>query len=255
MTPRPTPKSLGIGSVLPVAAILLAGTTVTLATLSSFGVLRGSAAATLEAPTAVEVQATLARIGITGESLTAAGCIENDATEVGRDAVAYLDAAKWAALQTADDAARDATAETERLGKLVRAGQASQQDLAGYETAKATQTTTAASRDALLDALFDAASANLTQGEVGFLETIQANGPRTVPVQYKVVSRTDAEWTSLRDALANLRICERVGEDPDRTCSTLVAQTNAESQVAAARSHLDQRLSAVKTAFDQAIQR
>lgn len=256
MTPRPAPKTLHPGSVLTVAAVLVAGGTLTLAALSSFGVFRhgtSAAALVLEGPSAVELGATLARVGITAENLAAAGCSAEDVTGLVQDAVASLDAAAWTALQNADSGYRDAAADADRLGKLVRAGQASQDDLSGYATAKATLASAQTTRDGLLEGFFGDATDGLTQGQVTLLQTIHAAADRHVPVQYKAKARTDAEWTSLRNALANLKTAAQCGEDDDYNCSQLVTQTDAETEVVTAETNLDQHLASVEAAFGQAL--
>jgi len=252
MSPRP-PAWFRVGTLTPVLALTVAGTAVTLAALASYGVFPARRAAMLEGPTARELEATLMRVGLSAETLTAAGCSDVDATNGGADAKSHLDQARWTSLQNADQEVRDAQADVDRLGRLVRAGQASRQDLTAYSTAKAALASAQTARDGLLDALFDAAVADLDAGEITLLEIMHGNGGRPAPLQYRVTGRSDADWTDLRDAIANLKTSAKCGEEPDDSCVQLVASIDAEPDVAAAAFNLDSNLDAVSTAFAAAL--
>lgn len=255
MSPRP-PFRFQIGTATTIGAAVLAFAAITVAGLGSFGAFSGLTAAShamLTAPTPYEVEASLSRVGITAETLAAAGCSNRDGTNVGADAAAHLNITNWNALNDADSDVRSAQADVDRLGKLVRAGQADQEDLTVYATAKTTLTTETSARDALLDALYDAAVEDLTSGETALLDTMHANSDRPVPLQYTVTDRTDAQWTSLRNALANIKTSGMCGEEPDSACTTLVTNCNAETPVVTAASNLDSNLAGVTSALRTAL--
>ncbi|MFG0260553.1 MAG: hypothetical protein ACF8LK_09405 [Phycisphaerales bacterium JB041] len=255
MSPRP-PRRIQLGTATTIGAAALAFAAITVAALGSLGGFSGITAAyhaMLTAPTPVEIEASLARVGITGETLAAAGCSEADATSVGTDAVAHMDAPRWSALGTADQAVRDARADVERLGKLVRAGQAGPEDLTEHTAAQATLSASRSARDALLQALFDAAVDGLSGEEVTLLETMHGNTGRPVPLQYTVSDRSDAQWTNLRDALANIKTSGMCGEEPDTNCTALVNGCNAETPVVTAASNLEHNLAGVGSALSTAL--
>ncbi len=255
MTPRPAPKSFGIGGILPLAALLLAGSAVTVAALSSFGVFPSFAAAGESLPpTAPELGAALARVGLTAETLTAAGVQEAGAAQAVADARAYLNAERFSALAAAAEDWKSAAEHAERLGKLVRAGQASGPDLSAYTTAKSDLATAAAARDGLLDDLLEAATASLQAGQTQTLARVHANQANGLATAYRVTDRAEADAVALRDALANLRTAARVGEDPDSAASQLVTQANGDPDTAAAQSHLESRLTEVQLAFEEALE-
>jgi len=233
-------------------ALLLAGSAVALASLASFGVF-ASRGRMLEAPTPTELEAALMRVGVSGEALAAAGCSDADAANVGADARVFLDAARWASLQSADQEVRDAQADVDRLARLVRGGQADQEDLGAHSAAQATLASAQSTRDAMLDGLFDAAVADLEPAELTLLESMHANAARPVPLQYRVADRTDRQWTALRDALANLKTSDMCGQEPDSGCEQLVGSTDAEPAVAAAVHHLGENLAQVSTAYAAAL--
>ncbi len=177
MTPRPAPKIIGTGSIIPLAALLIAGSTITLATLGSLGVFRSSAAVTVEQsllPSPIELAAALARVGLTPESLTACGVQSGGATQVVTSARSHLDAQRFAELTQADDDWKIASATAERLGKLVRAGQGTGEDVTALRQAETALVAAEADRESLLDALRDAATAGLSQDQVGALARIEA---------------------------------------------------------------------------------
>ncbi|QKK07552.1 MAG: hypothetical protein HND58_04800 [Planctomycetota bacterium] len=251
MSPRP-PHRLQLGTATTIGAAVLAFAAITVAGLGSFGAFSGLTAAShamLAAPTPYEVEASLARVGITATTLAAAGCSNADATNVGADAAAHLNITNWNALNDADTEVRDAAADVDRLGKLVRAGQADQEDLTAYSAAKSTLATATSTRDGILDRLYNTAVADLEAGEIALIETMRDNSDRPVPLQYTVTDRTDAQWTSLRNALANIKTSGMCGEDPDGHCTTLVTNCNAETPVVTAASNLDSNLAGVTSAL------
>lgn len=256
-TPRPTPRFFGAGSILPLAALLIAGTTIALASLGSLGVFRPSSAASAveqsELPSPVELAAAMARVGITPETLTAAGVQTTGVTNTVADARSHLDAQAFAELTAADEAWKRTHADADRLGKLVRGGYGTDDNLTALRQAETALQNAEASRTALLNDLRDAATERLTAEQIRALSNIEANTWTGLDTAYAVNDRTQEDWVALRDALANLRIASKLGEEADYECSQLVTQTNAESEVAAARSHLDARLPQVRTAYDDAI--
>lgn len=257
MTPRPAPKIFGTGSILPLAAAVIACATLTLAALSSFGLFASSATAVSGEslpPTAAELRMAIDRVGITPESLTAAGVQPAEAAQVVTHARAHLDAGRFSALTSSDADWQAARREVDRLEKLVRAGQASQEDLSDLAQARADIGSATAARNALLESLRRAATADLPPEQAQSLLRIEANAAPGIEVAYRVNDRTEADWVTLREAASNLRVAQKLGEEPDYTASQLITRTDAEPEVAAARSYLDTRLPQVRSAFDQALE-
>ncbi|MDQ7014624.1 MAG: hypothetical protein Q9O74_12130 [Planctomycetota bacterium] len=255
MSPRP-PLRFHLGTFTTIGAILLAVGAITLAGLGSFGAFSGLTSmrmAMLAAPTPPELEASLARVGITAESLAAAGCSDADVASIGANTLAHLTITNWTALVVSDQAVADARDDADRLGKLVRAGQASQDDLDSYTAAKATLSVAETARDSLLDHLYDAATADLAAGEIAAIETIHANRSRPAPVQYRVAARTDAEWTTLRDAIANIKTSAMCEEEPNSESVHLVTQCDAETEVAAAAARLENNLGGVQSTLRTAL--
>lgn len=205
-----------------------------------------------EPPTNEELAATLVRVGLDPETMAAAGVLGADVDDVVADAVDYL-GPNFAALKTADEQCAYLAKNVDSLGRTIRAGKDNGEDLTVYANLVSQLATAEAQREAYLAATFNAATVSLNGGVVDSIETIIANRNRKLPVQYLTADRTDAQWVALRDALANLRICDQLDETPHAGCSTLVTTTNAEGAVSTAKSNLDTNLAAVTTAFGSSI--
>ncbi|MCW5775663.1 MAG: hypothetical protein KIS87_04355 [Phycisphaeraceae bacterium] len=240
-------------NALPILLAFLAGGALLLASLGSSGVLfLPRHAEEPAAPTAVELAAALHRVGLSPERLAAAGLTANETSALVRDAAAHLDGERFQALKQADAAVREASRDVQRLERLARSGRAAGNDLGDLTTARATLAAAESTLGSALGAFYEAAAGGLAGPKAARLATLRANAGWDLPVQYLAASRSEAEWVALRDALASLRICERLGEDPHHGCTTLVAQADADSSVANAKAALDANIAAVTGAFDAA---
>lgn len=200
-----------------------------------------------------DVEVELIRAGLDPESMTAAGVTSGQVAEIIADAEEYLttnlDAMRRA---EADHAVYEGQAE--RLRRLRRGGQASQQDLTDLAAAEANAAGELATLQSLRDGFFAAATDSLgDQDVVTRLETIAANRRWTAPVQYKCVGRSEAQWVALRDALANDRISGDLGEEPDQALQQLITACDAEQTTAAAAARLESNLAGVLAGFENAI--
>ncbi|MCL4743430.1 MAG: hypothetical protein KJZ54_14635 [Phycisphaerales bacterium] len=240
-------------NALPILLALIAGGALLLASLGSSGVLfLPRHTAEPRPPTAVELAAALHRVGLAPERLAAAGLTVVETTALVQNAAAHLDGERFLALQQAEAASRDAGRDVQRLERLARSGRATENDLGDLATARAALAAAETALNAALGALSDAAADGLAGPKAARLATLRANAVWDLPVQYLAAPRGEAEWVALRDALANLRISARLGEDPHQGCSTLVAQCDADSGVANAKAALDANLAAVESAFNAA---
>jgi len=109
-----------------------------------------------------------------------------------------------------------------------------------------------ATRDGALASLFTSGSAGLTSTQRASLTAIRANRSWKLPTEFLVVSRTEAEWIALRDALSNERTAAKNGDTPNATCQALLGTERAVAAVASARASLDTNLSSVTSAWNAA---
>lgn len=202
-------------------------------------------------PTAGEKALTLHRAGITPEALAAAGASPAQAAEAFADGIDYIDSS-YATLATADAAYTTARRDSDQLRRTIAAGLATQEDHAAYATAETNMDNAAASIEGVLNALYAAAVADLPQGVQDNLDTIVLNTRWDVPIQYKTINRSEAQWVTLREALANDRICDELEEEPDPNLQSTLSQAN--SDAAAASVALQANLTNINTEWNDAIQ-
>lgn len=250
MSPRQ--RKMVLGGVLPILSVVIAGGAVTLASLASFGVWSGTREV-LEDPEPEAIAALLQRAGITPETLAAVGASDEAVTQLVTLAVNHLDAEAFSAITQADEAVKAAKESESSLARRVRGGHGSGDDVNALRAAEQSLVSAKGDRADLLDAFGLASRAGLSQGQTATIARIRANSGWDVPTQYRVVARTEPEWVALRDALANVRVSDRLGEESDAECEALIRQCNADPAVAAAKSRLDTRLGQVSTAFYQAL--
>lgn len=194
----------------------------------------------------------LIRAGLDTKSLAAAGLSANAATSLAGATNTYL-ANNPSALTAADAAYGAARRETDRLKRLIESGKGSQEDVASYQTQSAALASATSQRQAALDAIFNAATANLTDGQKGTLATIRANRALSdAPTEFLTVNRTQQEWVQLRDDLANERIAVEYPDTLDSNAQSRLATCRAVSAVATAKAALDANLAAVTSAIASA---
>ena len=68
-----------------------------------------------------------------------------------------------------------------------------------------------------------------------------------------MVDRTEVQWVQLRDYLANERIAEKLGEEPDANAQAALAQIRNNLAVSTAKANLDANLAVVELAWAQAV--
>ena len=180
----------------------------------------------------------LRRAGIKPDSLAATG--------VGTPALASLlvRADAWfiengEALQQADAALGEARVRRDELLRLVRSGLAEPADVVALQQAKAAHEAALAQRDAVLQALFAAATDGMDGSRVATLAQIHANSKWKPPVHFLVEEREEATWLRLRDSLANERIAPRFDEDPDPDVVAFLMAMRARQAVAQAHANYE----------------
>jgi len=199
-----------------------------------------------------ELALALHRVDLDPGALTAAGVSPGSVADVVGNARAYLIEYEGQLAQ-ADQSFADAKAQCASLRKLIRSGQGTQDDLTAYTAAQAALASARSQRDGLLDDLFDDATANLTGDHRTTLTQIRGNSPWKLPLEFLVVERSESDWVTLRDALANERIAQKLDVDPDPDAQGLLTQLRAVTAVSTAKANLDANLATVTSAWDQAV--
>ncbi len=206
-----------------------------------------------QAPTSAQVTAALMRAGLDAEALAAAGLSAPPVGNVVDDVADWL-AADQADLELADSAYASARIQCDQLKRAIQSGQATEEQTNAYPTATSQFAQAHAECAALLDAAFDAGTADLSQSQRATLAVIRGNRRWKVPLEFLLVDRTEAEWVQLRDCLANERIAADLeNEDPDPQAQALLAQLRSDPLVSAAAASLDANAAVIADAWEQAI--
>lgn len=193
----------------------------------------------------------LLRAGLSPEALAAAG-VSSASISSTLSAAAQSLAGSPDALATADAAYATARVNSDRLERLIQSGKGHEQEVAAYQVAKAALTTAEVQRQAVLDGIFAAATANLSSTQRTALTNLRANSSWNLPREFLVVNRDQAEWVRLRDALANERISRKLGDEADAAAQAQLANWRAAPTVAAARTALDANLPQIRTNWNTA---
>ena len=197
----------------------------------------------------------LLRSGIGADALAASGVLSGGVTAVLQAAADELNAHP-STLPSADTAYVSARVESDRLRAKIQSGQASQEEIASYQTQVANLATASGQRASALDAVFAAATANLTAPQRTALTQIRANRAvdhsKDFPIEFLVASRTEAQWVALRDALSNEKQAIKYPDTLSEAAQSLLATARSDGSVAAARTSLASNLAAVTASWNTA---
>lgn len=208
-----------------------------------------AASTTEEIPIERQVSRLMHRVGLEPQALAAAGVTPQQAGTIASRTESWI-GENGATLDAQSSALRDATQQVSRLERKVRAGQASQEDLTTLAAARSSAASGQTAFDATLAAAFTHAAEGLGDNTKTALAQIKANRSWKVPVQYKVVGRTEGEWVSLRDALLEIRSASAMEREPGEWATDLVTAANADSAVAAAAVAVDNNLTGISNAIE-----
>lgn len=231
-----------------VAAVLLAVGVFTLL----FAVLRAGARTAEETITSTDLAVMMQRAGLEPDALTAAGVDDQDVDDVVADVLEHL-GTHLGTIQQAHSNLAAARTDCNRLERLVRSGQASEQEITACAAAQSALSSAESAYESAIDALFEAGIDSLSAGEQTLLTQIRANGEWELPVAYRTVSRTESQWVALRDALDDERIADDTGAEQDENAAALLQTVRADSTVSTALSAIDVSLDSVTSAYESAI--
>lgn len=233
-------------------------TVLALATLaiSSFALARyGGGGETAEPPdpASTAMAATMMRAGLDAQRLAAVGADTTATSDAISDAITEHDSGTATTLAQADLDFSSCKPVCTELERKIRSGKGTQEDVTAYQTATADLATREATRDGVIDEIFEAAIADLSQSQQATLRTIRGNAHWKLPVQYLTVDRTEAEWVQLRDYLDARRIYTEQGEEVPSSVTSLLATVESATEVATAKANIDSNLAGVQTAWNAAV--
>ena len=188
---------------------------------------------------------TLRRSGLAPEWLAASGITPQEAGII-RGRIDQTVADNGASLQSADATLATARQALAALQKKMRIGTYVDPDT--LAAAQAAVTSALASQQTVLQAIqAELIGQDLTANQLGTLATMSGNATWKLPYQYLVVTRTEAQWVDLRDALDASRIAASRGTSANDHAQGVVQNANADPNVSAALTNL-QNLAAIQAA-------
>lgn len=200
----------------------------------------------------VALQTWLARVGISPESMAAAGLTSAEATALVGAIKNHL-VTNSSVLASGDAALDVAKKSADALARLVRTGLGTPADIAACAQAQQTLEAAHVARAAALDAMFVAGVQGLPAAKRTVLGNIRANGVWSLPAEYRVANRTEAQWIALRDAWAAKRTTVAIGGTLDPTSAAILATVDAEAAVSAAKASVQTSLGTIASAWNQAV--
>lgn len=212
---------------------------------------KGDAAKTSVFPVPADFKVKLLRAGLDARSLCAAGVSSNTILATLQAAADYMNGAPTS-LASADTTYASARNVADALLRTIESGKATQEELANYASTQSALQAAEAARASVLDGYFSAASANLPNAQRVVLGNIRANASRGLPAEYLVVSRSEADWVALRDALSNERIALELPDTLSQSAQTLLTTVRADQAVAAARTRVESNLTSITSAWNTA---
>jgi hypothetical protein len=201
-------------------------------------------------PDQTEMMVLLAHAGLDPRSIAAAGVTPQQTSAIAAAARNYL-GSNVDQIRTAESTYAHDQVEADRLQRLVQSGQAQPEDLAAYDAALTSLADSTAQRDTRLQALRDAATANLSDSVKAKIATIAGNRGWEVPIQYRTVAKTEPEWIRLQRALANQRINAGLGQPTSNGSQAELQTWAADPDVSAAAGYLDTNLPGITSAWNQ----
>ena len=202
-------------------------------------------------PVPMDFKVKLLRAGLDARALCAAGVASNSVLATLQAAADSMNGAPTA-LASADTTYATARNTADSLLRTIQSGKATQEELANYASAQSALQSAESARQSVLDAYFNAAIANLPNAQRLALGNIRANSSWGFPSEYLVVSRSEAQWVALRDALSNERIAVELPDTLSPSAQELLATVRADQSVAAARTNVQGNLTSVTLSWNTA---
>lgn len=204
-------------------------------------------------PTAADVTNTLHRLGLSPQHLTAAGVTAQQTTTLVSAMESTLNG-EPGLIRSLEDDLGEAQRRCDTLTRLVRSGEATEQQRTDCAAAQAALVTARAALNEALDDLFADLTGGLDEAVCHRLTMLRANAATwDMPTEFLVVTRTDAQWLELRAALANERIAANMGEETGQGAQTILQNARSDASVALARTNLDNNLAAIQNAWNEAL--
>ncbi len=209
--------------------------------------------ASLPVPTEAQLRSALVRAGLGPGELAAIGATSLQTSALVAAARDHL-ITNFGALRSADATASSAGRQAALLAQVAERGTATQEQLLALASAREQLAAAQSAQQGALDNLFTAAAEGLSAEQRGSLLTIRANRGREAPLQYRLTSRTDAQWVALRESLMQESQAERNQTVVPVAAADLLADCRDEPGTSSATTALAQNGASIEHAWSSAIQ-
>lgn len=202
-------------------------------------------------PTARELRSFLGELGLLPGPLAAAGVSAVQTTALVSAAREHM-TQHSATLPAARERVRSLRTQIASLANLASTGRATQQQHADLQSLRGSLNGSEASLAGMRAEALAAITAGLNPAQRSLLATFAANAGREVPMEYLAVSRTDAEWVTLRDSLIQRRVDTQNNVENSEAAARVTA-AQGDPSVTAARNNLAANADAVASAWATAL--
>lgn len=186
--------------------------------------------------------------GLGPEEFAAAGVNAESLSAVADAGANYIQ--EYGELATPLNASQVANARFESLQRQIEGGTATPEQTAAFDGAIANKTAAAASLANNKEAYLSAALHGLSTEVRARLDMLAGSTHRHVPAEFRLMLREDADWLTLREAVAAERIALRKQQPVPPEAAELLSEARAVPAAASSRASLDANLSALKVIFD-----
>lgn len=188
----------------------------------------------------------LGELGVTPTTLATLGASNQQVSTIVAGARGMCEG-EGGAFGQAHVAWEEAATTLSRLESKAQRGDLTDQERASLESQRQTVNTLRSARDQIVGNVRTLVESTLDAQQDAGLASVRAASHINLPEPYKVLARTDAEWITLRDRLAEERTLAERGEPVGQS-------VEAEPEVQVAQAALEGRLASVRTAWRQALE-
>ena len=189
----------------------------------------------------------LARLGVNAQSACAAGVSSQEASALFESAADTLDALR-PSLEANDANLAAARATLAALRIQVATAPDSSLAAAIQQAEEAVQAAMTA-RELLDASAFESVAASLPQGTKNGLAAIRTNKGRNLPVEYKLVSRTDEEWKTIQEARRHTKACSACSLEAEPSQQSVISDIETDPTVAVGRGRLQASIAQISAVW------
>ena len=204
-------------------------------------------------PTMFDIRMELARHEFTPHYLTMSGISTTSTSVVVQNAIEQIND-HWTNVDSTRGAVDSLKAQSAPLERLIRSGQASNEQVASYNTLLSQLDTAQSAYTSAYTSLDQALLDTLSSEQQEYFVTIRSNGERKVDLKYRALVLSDSNWAALRGALSTIDSYEDIAQEgdnpPPAAATQIVQQYQSNYLVNLMQARLDMNLSGVTSSYE-----